>query len=258
MTNKTSDSIDNLCSLLELSSKESLIYRKLLEYPAGVSVAILSDKIKIPRGTLYGILDGMVSRGTVQLSTNGGKQYRPTPLDELENFMKTKVTRAQDELELFKNSKQAFSKIIGKAQTHPKFTYNHGEAGLVQTYFSILQTEEKFIRAIFPEKNVLDKLGRATVLEFKKLRLGRGIKVKTLISMESLQEDSLLESSERNNMETKLLPLHLKFPASIFIFDSTVAFFTTGDETTSAKIESKAYSETMKSLFDTIWDNTKK
>lgn len=261
-TKKQKSSNDNdlheLSNLLGLSQKEELIYRTLFSFPLGCNVATLSNATHIPRGTLYGLLEIMTSRGITQQTRHGGKFYRASPLSDLENLLQTRVTQAQDELVRFNNSKENFKKLVGTPIVHPKFTFAEGQSALVQTYFSALQNNEKFIRAIFPEKSVLNKLGRKTVEEFRRNRLARNIQVRSLVSKLDKERDSLLETSEENKMSTRWLPEDYKFSTTILIFDNSVIFFTVQDETISARIESKEYSETMKSLFDTIWDSTKK
>jgi sugar-specific transcriptional regulator TrmB len=247
--------ISRLCSLLQLSEKESQIYSELLSFQSGVTVAVLSERTSIPRGTLYGLLDSLVIRGIVLESTTNGKHYRPAPLDELEQLLKAHVSQAQQDVTDFIEMKSEFKNIVNNPIIHPKFTYAEGLTAMIQTYYSTLQNQEKFIRAIFPESSVIDTLGKKVVEDFKVERKRRGIQVRTLVASKNILRDSLLESSVDNNMEIRNLPNDYSFSATFLIFDNKVNFFTVGSELISARIESREYSETMKSLFDTIWDS---
>ncbi len=243
-----------LKTLLEISDKEWLVFKALLVSKFPLSVAALSKMTKLPRSTTYDAIDALLVLGIVETEQKHGKTFQSMPIEHIEKMLQQRVRSAESKLEQFKQSKTDIENIIGSDKiVIPKLTYSYGREGALQGYFSSLQTKEKFVRCVWPEQKMIEKIGVKTIEEYLEMRINSGIRIRVL--GDSIDPNkSFLQDSESKLREVHMLPKNIQLKTAIIIFDDTVNFFTLGDQMISARIENAEFSETMKTLFDALWD----
>jgi sugar-specific transcriptional regulator TrmB len=252
----TTNALKQLFTALELSEKEISIFTTLIKFPSGANIATLSTTSHIARGTLYENLANLAEHGIVHKSKGRGTIYRVATVTELETVLKNNIRKAEDNLDILKNSESELQKLIGSPLVKPKFTFTEGSVGSIHAYFTSLQSKEKLVRFIFPENGIIQLLGRKSLEDYLDQRLRYNITARALVNQKDINKETFLTTKNNELREVRKLPKHHDFTSAIVIYDNCVNFFTVGQETISARIESQEFATTMKSLFDTIWEKS--
>lgn len=94
---------------------------------------------------------------------------------------------------------------------------------------------------------------------FTKRRVKNKIRSKWLLSESEKLEKDLLENQEKDMREIRILPKDMSMRGIIFIFDNKISVLTPNEEqAVGFLIESDSLSETLKSMFDALWEISQK
>lgn len=230
-----------------LDQKEVTIYLAGLEL-GSTTVLELSRRTKMPRSTLYPLLEKLRTRGVFRLV----KQKKTTKY----------VAESPETLERqFHDREEAFIKALPSLQAlnetsygGPGVTFYEGSDGFKRLWKQLYQSGAKEYRLITSGVSLLDYVKEPYIL--KRViaeRMERGIRSKQLIK-DGRDARKIVAKDKTENRESRLLPKEVELPATVIIFGEQVAFITTRKENTMILLASGDVALTYKALFDLIWD----
>jgi sugar-specific transcriptional regulator TrmB len=230
-----------------LDQKEVSIYLSGLE--AGRSTVLeLSRRTKMPRSTLYPLLEKLVSRGVFRLvKEKKTSKYLAESPETLER--------------MFHDREEAFIRAIPSLQAlnetsfaGPGVTFYEGSDGFKRLWKQLYRSGATEYRLITSGVSLLDYVKEPYILkQVIAERLERGIFSKQLIR-DSRDARKIVAKDKEELRESRLLPKDVQLPATVIIFADQVGFITTRKENTMILLASGDVALTYKALFDLIWD----
>lgn len=255
--------MNQIQSLLEdigFNHHESGVYLQLLE-TGEQAASVIARKSKIPRSTVRNILDKLCERGVVRKMYKRNTQYyraeRPSSLvRHLENRMRDQelqigqIQRALPQLEaLYRDDG-----II------PKVRYFEGEKGVIEAFNHSLFAED-VNEILFMTSYTF--LRTPAILNndddfYIPLRVRKGIRMRVLVGMRKDLDVRKKYNDKSELRERRYIAEKFALPGNIHIYGSyTVYFSAAGGEQMAVLIESKMMADTMRALFEFMWEKCK-
>ncbi|HPA25249.1 MAG TPA: helix-turn-helix domain-containing protein [bacterium] len=243
---------------LGLSDKEAKVYLAALEL-GGESVQNIAKKSGVHRATTYQCLEKLAESGLVTTEKIGKKiffsgQY---PHQLLTNILDKQNELKKKEVEIF-NLLPELNAIFNYAKNKPRVRFFEGAEELKKVYEDTLYNNQEilaFLSVVKPDRDFLKWLYEYYSPE----RSRRNIKAKVIAPKEKGVEK--YTSLDKNlNRQTKLIdPQKYPFSIEIDIYgNNKVAFMSyTTKEMFGVIIESKEVYNTMKFVFQLVWNNIK-
>ena len=126
-----------------------------------------------------------------------------------------------------------------------------GSEGVQQISEEELDCKEKMVRSIGSHKDLRKAAdGKIT---FTSRRVEKKIFSKCLRPQNDAFKKGWLETQQQELREVRLLPPGISVPGMIFIYDNKVAIITPEEEGLGFIITSKTFSESLKNIFDALW-----
>ncbi len=229
-----------------LDKKEAKIYLAGLEL-GSASVLEFSRRTRLPRTTLYPILERLRRRGVFRV----GKEKKttvyiaesPRRLEEQMRERESLVEKTVPALELLQET----------ARGGPGVTFYEGTDGFKRLWKQLLESEVKEYRLITSGVGLLDYVKEPYLVDrIISERKKRGIHSKQLIP-ESRATRKIVEKDINELRESRFLPKDVDLPATVIIFADQVAFITTRRENAMIILASGDVARTYKTLFDLVW-----
>lgn len=230
-----------------LDEKEAKIYLAGLEL-GSTTVLELSRRTKMPRSTLYPILEKLRTRGIFRmLKQKKTSMYVAESSDTLER-------QFHEREESFLKAIPAIKAINETEFGGPGVTFYEGTDGFKRLWKQLYQSGATEYRLITSGVSLLDYVKEPYIL--KRIiaeRLERGIFSKQLIR-DSHEARKIIAKDKEELRESRLIPKDIQIPATVIIFSDQVGFITTRKENTMILLASGDVALTYKALFDLIWD----
>jgi len=229
-----------------LNEKEIEIYLTILEKGICKVEGIL-EKVKIPRTTIYGILDSLIKKGFVSSSYHGKIKHfqasEPKILLRLEEEKIRKLKEVIPELEKRKS-------IIGEK---PNVEMYSGKKGIQLIYEKILETKKEILG--YGNTELFDKL-----LEFYAPNyISRRKKQKmffSLITNKTKESEEMKKNDEKELRKTKFISKMKNLRIGSYIFGENVAFIVfSKKEPFGVLIKNKDIADAQKEIFNLIQQN---
>lgn len=236
---------------LGLNEKEAKVYLSALEF-GPTTVAKLAQKSGIKRTSIYEFLPDMLARGIV-IATISGKRalYSGIGPEEL-NILIDKQHKVLRELtpELLLLTKQS--------QQKPKIRFYEGVEGLKYVFNDTLnQPDGAEVLFIGTWAGTFDVLPQAFVDHYIIKRKRHNIKVRSIVPYDQYAAEGKKKDAEELR-ETIIVPENkLPIKTKINIYANKIAILSFGDEKISLIIESQQIADTLKAIFNLLWDNLK-
>ncbi len=230
-----------------LDEKEVSVYLAGLEM-GKASVLELSRRTKLPRTTLYPILEKLQSKAVFRV----GKEKKTTvyiaePPEVLERQM-------QDREEKLAKSIPSLRLLHETVRGGPGVTFYEGTDGFKRLWKEIYRSGIEEYRLITTGVGLLDYVKEPYIIHrVIAERLKRGIKSKQLIPM-NRDAKKIVEKDSQELRESRFLPSDVHLPATVIIFGDQVAFITTRKENMMIIVASGDVAITYQTLFDLVWD----
>lgn len=236
---------------LGLSGLEAKVYLELLQrtlIPAGA----LAKATKLKRSTVYTILDSLMEKGLVSMTARESvKHYQaesPVRFKEL-------IERRRGELEVQERLLEGLQKDLlalhDKQMAPPKITIYEGRKGLETLLMKNLDDTPREVLVIGEANEGKDR-GEDHILQYTQRRIAMKIPTRVLVGKNAFSI-SLKREDKNASRKTYLLPAKYQFPASLHIYDRSVALFTyNGKDPMGVYIENEDIAETMKMVFELI------
>lgn len=242
-------SIQNFLKSIGLNEKDQKVYLSLLEL-TDAPVSNIARKTGLERTTTYHHLKKLLKLGLVSTYTS-----KNTKRFSAENPNKIRG--------IFEENLLMIEKYLPELQKIP-ITRNtvslklfEGEDGKKQLAEEELVAKEKLVRSIGSLKDMRESTIRRHT--FTKRRVKNNIFSKWLLSEDNKFEKGFLENQEKDMREIRTLPKGVSMRGIMFIFDNKISVLTSNEEqAVGFLIESESLSETLKSMFDMLWEIGKK
>jgi len=243
---------------LGLSISQSSVYLATLKLKKA-SVLDIAKTTNIQRPTIYDAVRILEQSGLVGYVVEGSKKYIvPNKPDNLTTLIQKKQKLAcsliPDLEDIYEDSRSL----------PPKIRFFQGEEGLKKLTEVILTSKEKKIRTLADyEENIQKPFSEQFLRRLWKARTQKNIFGHILYTNKSL---SLLKKSPdyneigniKYNREVRILPKELDMNILYTIVDNNVLFWSSKEENYSFHFSSPSYANSLKSIFDFLWNQSEK
>lgn len=239
------DKLSQLLQNIGFTEKEALVYLALMELGSG-TVTQVSQRAKLKRSIIYIILEGLIKRGYVseipEIKINRYVAVEPT---KILSDLKNKTTS-------FKELLPSLLAIYNKPTWKPKINYFEGKEGVINVFRQI----EQCPKALFISST-------RRIKEHMPDELERWVSTmsKRLVPLEgkNLLEDTPVDRKfardlKGSKQQIKFLPKGLTLDVDISIYENKIALTSLTDHLFIVVIESKALYNSMKTIFDLLWE----
>jgi len=239
------EKLSTLLQNIGFTQKEALVYLSLMELGSG-TVSQISQRAKLKRSIIYIILEGLIKRGYVsEMPETKINRYIAVDPTKILSDLRNKVTD-------LKNLLPSLLAIYNKPAWKPKINYFEGKEGVASVYRYIENVKEAcFITSTgriaehLPEEVeawITDKLAKSVPLVGKHL-----------LSNTEIDRD-FAKRLKGTKQQIKFLPKGLTVDMDISIYENKVALTSLEEPLFIVVIESKALYNSMKTIFDLLWE----
>ena len=231
-----------------LATNEQKVYLSLLtDGPS--TLTPLGRRLRLPVTTVQSISIRLHERGLLN-ATKHKSRHVYSALDPIV-FKKILKQRTQDISSVIPLLKSLETK---KGQAS-KLTIYYRER-VTDILNQALDSKTKTIYEIVAAQDFQKLIGEK--FHFTRRRVAKKIHLKSLRVLKREIKNYSADTNRRELREAKFLPGQLTFQTSIFMWDNTIAFFSTKDEGLAWTVESKALRESFHQLFELLWELSRK
>lgn len=234
--------------LLGISDKESEIYINLLKLKEA-TVIQLSKTANIKRTSVYHCLDTLIKNGLVGIINKNDKKlyFAENPKESLNSLLQERKNAVESILPDLKN-------IYGKGLRQPEIKIYYNINGIKKIFEDVLSSNEKIARYYASDFSVDELLGQKYLESFVKKRITLQIKSLSLRTFKYKPEREQKSSHAKQLREIKFMPDGLIISPYMCIYDNKIVVIS-AQEKMGFVIESKAFADAQKMIFDAIWNN---
>ena len=238
--------IKQILEQLGLEGKKADVYLAALELGSSTVIEI-AKKAGIKRTTCYDILMDLEKEGLISETSKGKKRL----------FVGEDPEKIQRNL---KNKERLFSEILPQLQSihnvrgsKPKVRFYEGKAGLKEVYEDTLKYKAEIVG--FASDDIIKVMGMEWSMEYLTKRIKSGIWAKAIIPGTEFLDKNFLSKDPEQLRVTKIID-HKKYPFSIEIniYGHNKVALMSAKEEVGLIIEGQEIHNTMKTIFQLIWD----
>lgn len=238
-----------------LNEKESSIYIILLQIDSA-SVIEIAKKTNINRSTTYTVLDSLSKKGLVGEIQIGKKaKYQAEKPERLETYIEKQKILLEEQSKRLKDIIPMLKSVQRETGERPMVKYFEGREGIISSTEEFFTGEEtNDVSYFFYPKDLVDKVLTETEKKrYHNIRLKKNIRAKVLYAYKNgeLQSDAM---GERLKINGDVYPI----TCEISIFRDRVKISTMGKSLSGIFIRSKDLADTLRSIFNLIYDCLKK
>jgi sugar-specific transcriptional regulator TrmB len=240
---------------LGLSEKEAIVYLASLELGSS-TIQEIAAKSQISRSTAYEVIESLMKKGLMASLSKGKKRYfsaeKPEKLMNLIDVKKKELEKRKRELKAILPELWEITKL---SRGRPKVRFYDGKQGIRRIQEDILKTKNlKSIEEFIP----LDDTHQLFPAHPRDHRHGMAKKIDVPERMIYTSKKGAVLPQKKGPIETRFIPIK-KFPfhTEITIYADKVAFVSFGRKLIGMIIESEDTANTLRSMFNLIWKDTK-
>lgn len=239
----------NILEELGLNKSKADIYLAALEIGTG-SAQQIANHARLPRTTVHEILQHLVALGLVGFVTKGRTRvYSAEPPEKLKVLLKEKEAKLEKAL-------PELAALFNTVGVKPRVRFYEGEAGIKTVFEDTLSVSNKLLRAILSMKDLYEMPGKDYVNAYTRRRIEAGIKLRVVRS-EGNEVEKVWPSSTKDSRELHYSPDGVVFPMTLYIYDNKIGVMSSKKENFGMIIESPDLYQTMKNMFDVMWQVTR-
>jgi len=238
------DKLSQLLQKIGFTEKEALIYLALMELGSG-TVTNIAQRAKLKRSIIYIILEGLIKRGYVS----------EIPDTKINRYVAAEPTKILSDLKAktsdFKNLLPSLLAVYNKPTWKPKINYFEGKEGVRKIYRYIEHVKDAcFITSTERIAEHMPEEVEAWITE--KLSKTVPLVGKHLLSNTAIDRD-FAKRLKGTKQQIKFLPNGLTLDMDVSIYENKVALTSLEKHLFIVVIESKALYNSMKTVFDLLW-----
>lgn len=245
--------INEALEQIGLNRKETLVYLHLLKYGPSTPTWIAA-KTGIKRPNVYEFIKSLEEKGLIYYQlTNKRKLIVAEAPEKLSEII-------QQKLNLAKSLVPALKSLDQEGSFQGKVTFYQGKKAMVNLFNEASEMKKKELLGLWSAKDMDKILDKKVIERFIKVRLKKGIKLKTLhpVEKESFYSDEINTDKGKALTQIAYIPEKHTFSLSMQIYDDTVAFYSSKKESYGFKVESKEFTEVLRLLYDNLWEHSGK
>lgn len=232
---------------LDLEGKKADVYLAALEL-GGSTVIEIAEKAGIKRTTCYDILLDLIKKGLISETVQGKKKlYIGEDPEKIQKDLQKKESLLSEILPQLKS-------IHNVSGVKPKIRFYEGIQGIKEVYEDTLKYSGEFLA--FGSEDIIRTVGSEWMEDFIRRRIKKRIPVKAILPKTDYAEERLFKRDQSQLRATKLVDKN-KYPFSIEIdiYGHSKVSLISSKEAMGVIIESSEIYNTMKLIFELIWDN---
>ncbi|TSC66409.1 MAG: transcriptional regulator TrmB [Microgenomates group bacterium Gr01-1014_80] len=246
--------MDTLGSLeqLGLSKKEAQIYVFLL-YSGPSTPTEIANGTGIKRPNIYEYVGNLEKQGLVHYQLiNKRKLIVASPPEKITELI-------EEKLNLAKQLVPTLAQRVGDS-FQSKITFYKGKKAMQELFKDALFCQQKEIFYQWSPEDMNKILDKKVIEEFIKVRLKKGIKIRSLrpAEKESFYQNETDNEFGKKMTEVAYISPEYSFSLSYAIYDDKAAFYSSQKESYGFLVESKEFAEVQRMLYQIAWNNSGK
>lgn len=239
------DKISNSLEEFGLSSEESETYISLLK-TGGSSATALAADIGLKRTTVYPILERLISRGLVTTYEQGrAKTFIPAGPNKLIAMQENSLKALEKIVPLLEGLRGKRAEEFGVRLIRTKKEFQSFYNDILEKYrdreYYIIGSASGFLN-----------VDRDFLIEYRKRRAARNIRVKLLMSHDSRLEEG--QNDPKLLRQFKYFPEKYSFKSTIDIYDDKVVIVGSEVKALAVVIAIPPMTDVFRSIFEILWE----
>lgn len=239
---------------LGLSPLTEQVFESLVSSGAS-SAKSLSDKLGIPRPSVYDHLKILINNGLVTEKIEDGKKvFLLDDLQQIEELLEDKIKGLQHEKAKLKASLASLSKKLPSSE--PKIKFYTGKDGVKQVLNAIMLNRNIDTELMWPMSEMMKVLGPEFLQELNDKRVKRNINLRVIWPSDKKLDTKkypYLASGEDNLRELRFAPKDMTWDMGYWMYEDKVAFLSSVKEGFGFVVQSKEFAHLMKIQFEEVW-----
>jgi sugar-specific transcriptional regulator TrmB len=239
--------LKDILEQIGLTSHEASVYLAALELGSGTTIQI-AKKANIKRTTCYDILLDLKIKGLIFEST---KEKRRLFIAEDPEKLKKDLERKEA---VFLEALPQFRSLYNISGVKPKIRFYEGVEGIKEVYMDTLKYSGGFYA--FGSEDIVKIVEQEWMNAFIKKRVKKGVSVRAILPKTNYVREILRENDQKELRSTKLIDKN-KYPFSIEIdiYGHSKISLISAKENLAVIIESSEIYNTLKLIFEALWDH---
>ncbi|MDD3486861.1 MAG: helix-turn-helix domain-containing protein [Candidatus Moranbacteria bacterium] len=231
--------------------KKARVYRASLEL-GQANAQEISKKAEVERTSVYVLLESLEKEGLLSSTMKRKtKYYIPAHPEKLVEILEGKVDLMGKFLPLFVS-------LYKTSDVRPKIRFYEDRESIKEIFKDTLSCREKKIKSISSARDLLELLGKDFLNHHIEKRVKAGIETISLRLEEKEPEHWYLSAKNEEVLRTtRFLPKGIFFDVVCLIYDSKVALVSSKRESFGFIVESKEFSNFIKTIYDFLWKASK-
>lgn len=233
-----------------LEEKEAKVYLAALEL-GPTNIQNLAKKSAVKRSTVYEMIKNLKRMGLISETTKGKRKLMIA--SEPENIKKSIAEKGKLLAQILPQLKS----ISNIGFTKPKIMFFEGKEGIKEIYRDTLKAKSKTALWISPIQDIVETVGEDFLINYIDERVKQGIWIKSLhVSSKKVPTYKYLDPKtyEKTLRQVRFTSEDIDIPNTIAIYDNKVAVMSSKKEGFGFIIESEDYTQTMKTLYEVMWN----
>jgi sugar-specific transcriptional regulator TrmB len=250
--------MDTLNAFLSLGLREDhlKVYKASLEW-GETTISNLAYKAKLPRTTVYDLVDDLMKKGLIKSSLSVGKKlYSPQDPEYLIVLLQQKQGEMQALLSDFNSNLNELKAMQNTNSNKPKVHFLEGAEGIMQAYEMTFSAKEVLVQCLTTD-DYGDVSEEFFNNYFEKFFLHTNIKSKEILAEYEDENDGayIKKYGSGKNLQLRV-PVTGDLTTDFMVFDNTVIFVSFDKSNSYALVvEDPKVANCMRNLFNLAWES---
>jgi sugar-specific transcriptional regulator TrmB len=247
--------MDTINAFLSLGLREDhlKVYKASLEW-GETTISNLAYKAKLPRTTVYDLVEDLMKKGLIKSSLSAGKKlYTPQDPEYLIVLLKQKQSEMQELLSDFNSNLTELKAMQNTKSNKPKIHFLEGAEGIMQAYEMTFNTKEVLVQCLTTDDygDVPEEFFNNYFERF----FNSDIKSKEILAEYEEDGDYIKKYGSGKNLQLRV-PVSGDLTTDFMVFDNTVIFVSFDKSNSYALVvDDPKVTNCMKNLFNLAWES---
>ncbi len=245
---------DKIFEELNIPENSRRVFKDLVE-SGGSTARKISERLDIPRPSVYDNLKILIEKGLVTESYEDNKKY--FFVDNIENILEL----IQEKINYLKKEKASIKDILPSLASitnhvEPKFKLYSGAEGLKQIMNQIMLNSNIDTILMWPMSEMMKVLGKEYLEELNIRRIEKNISIRGIWPNDKklkLKDYPFLGVGREHLRELRIAPANMTWNMGYWMFKDKVGFLSSEKEMFGFIIQSKDFTELLKTQFEAMW-----